>query len=213
MKGGSLVTRKFEFERMKVKPSHRFVVIKCEKNHSWRINILHLLYHDRWCPYCNIHKCQKFLRSISENLFKVKFPIEVSLRKAYGINQEVIEKKINYQGEDFFFNINVGMLRFDIYNEELRYLKRNGKENSFKIALEYDGIHHDKFPNYFHKTKEQFCLQKARDYVKDEYAKKFRTILIRIKRSEGFDINRLAKNLDSVQKEILKQFNEQANKI
>lgn len=212
-KGGSLITKKFEFENMKVKPSDRFVIIKCEKNHSWRISILHLLYHDRWCPYCNIYKCQKILQSISEKLFKVKFSIEVSLKKAYGIDQEVVRKRINYLEEEFFFNIKVGMLRFDIYNGEVRFMMQNGKEKSFKIALEYDGIHHDQFPNHFHKEKEQFCLQKARDYVKNEYAEKFKTILIRIKRSEGFDINQLINNPINVQKEILKQFNAKINSL
>ena len=83
---------------------------------------------------------------------------------------------------------------------------QNGEEKSFKIAIEYDGIHHDQFPNYYHKEKEHFCLQKARDYVKNEYSERFKTILIRIKCSEGFDIDQMVINPISVEEEILKQF-------
>jgi len=206
MKGGYLFTKKVEFENLKVKPSNRFVIIKCEKNHFWRISILHLLYHDRWCPHCNLYKCQKFLHSISEKLFKAKFSVEVSLRKAYGIEKEVVREKFNFAEGEFIFNIKVGMLRYDIYNGDLKCKMQNGEEKSFKIAIEYDGIHHDQFPNYYHKEKKHFCLQKARDYVKNEYSERFKTILIRIKCSEGFDIDQMVNNPISVEEEILKQF-------
>ena len=89
----------------------------------------------------------------------------------------------------------------------------NGKEKRVKIALEYDGIQHDRFPNFFHRNEKQFCLQIARDRVKKEFATKYNTILIKIKEIDGFNFEFLKRNFNAVRKEILYQFNEQADKI
>lgn len=50
-------------------------------------------------------------------------------------------------------------LELDCYNEEL------------KIAVEYNGIQHYKFPNPFNKTEEDFIKQVRRDLMKEELCK------------------------------------------
>ena len=60
---------------------------------------------------------------------------------------------------------------------------------------------------YFHDT------GFIRDYVKNDYAVKFKTVLIRIKRIRGFDINYILNNENKVKVEILKQYNNQLKSV
>lgn len=50
-----------------------------------------------------------------------------------------------------------------------------------KIAFEYDGYQHYRFPNVFHKTREEFIEQQNRDKKKDELCRDLGITLIRIK--------------------------------
>ncbi len=198
---------------MKEKPSQRYVDIKCKHGHKWKASVLHLLYHERWCPVCNEYKCQKLLRSFMEKIFGVRFYPEITLKKAYGISKKAVQKTIINKNRKFQFVINIEKLRYDGYYDKILLKGCDGKVSSFRVAFEYDGIHHDEFPNTYHKTLEEFCLQQARDQLKNLEAKHYNTILIRLKRINGFDQNTFKHNPTVVQKEVIRQFNNQVQKF
>ena len=65
------------------------------------------------------------------------------------------ELKIPVVKTTFMYNNN--RYQFDGYNEE------------HKIAFEYHGIQHYKYPNYWHKTEELFKQAQQRDKIKEQY--------------------------------------------
>ncbi len=150
-KHGKLITTEKEFEDIDEIISRRYVSIKCQDDHSWAVIVSNLLYRKSWCPYCFQLKCQEYLLEYMEAIFGKKFS-QITLTKAYGLRYE--------PGE--------GMLKFDGYNENTII---KGKE--FKVACEFDGRQHDKYPNYFHKSLEEYeyaqknDIKKIRDMIKN----------------------------------------------
>jgi hypothetical protein len=67
----------------------------------------------------------------------------------------------------------------------------------FNVLLEYNGEHHYKYLEYFHKTKEEFDEQQKRDQIKREYCKQNNIKLIEI---PYWDFKNIEKILD---KELL----------
>jgi hypothetical protein len=65
------------------------------------------------------------------------------------------------------------LLQLDGFNEELR------------LAFEYDGLQHYKFPNHYHRSKKQFLAQQERDRLKDIICKDNNVKLIRVKEVSG----------------------------
>jgi hypothetical protein len=59
-------------------------------------------------------------------------------------------------------------LELDVFNSDLM------------IALEYDGIHHRKFTEFFHKSEQDFIEQQERDKFKEEKCKELGIVLIRV---------------------------------
>lgn len=59
-------------------------------------------------------------------------------------------------------------LELDVFNSDLM------------IALEYDGIHHRKFTEFFHKSEQDFIEQQERDQYKEERCKELGITLIRV---------------------------------
>ena len=66
-------------------------------------------------------------------------------------------------------------LELDMYNEDL------------KLALEYDGVHHRKFTEFFHKTEQDFFNQQDRDQFKEERCRELGIILIRVPDTVKYD--------------------------
>lgn len=66
-------------------------------------------------------------------------------------------------------------LELDMYNADL------------KLALEYDGIHHRKFTEFFHKKEQDFIDQQDRDQFKEEKCKELGIILIRVPDTVKFE--------------------------
>lgn len=56
-----------------------------------------------------------------------------------------------------------------------------------KLLVEYNGLQHYEFPNYFHKTKKQFLAQKFRDRIKKEMAEQHGYNFIVVKYDEYLD--------------------------
>lgn len=78
--------------------------------------------------------------------------------------RKIIEEKLGVKfvssRPSFLKNPETGRcLELDLYNESL------------KLAFEVQGIQHYQFPNYFHKTKEEFMEQIRRDRYKKEVCK------------------------------------------
>jgi len=180
---GSLKTTKKQLDSMKY-PSQDYVDIECKEGHLFKTQILHLLYHNNWCPTCNERFCHKITRLYMESIFNSKFP-ETSFKRTYGLSTD--------KG---------GLLRWDGYNSKVKV-----NDRVFRIAFEYDGIQHDRFPNPFHKSVEDFERQQESDKMKNNIAKdeKFKTIIIRLKSVNGFD----RKDIHRFQREIMSQFFDQ----
>lgn len=66
-------------------------------------------------------------------------------------------------------------LELDMYNEDL------------KLALEYDGVHHRKFTEFFHKTEQDFTEQKERDEYKENKCRELGITLIRVPDTVKYD--------------------------
>jgi len=190
-KHGKLLTKEKEFEDMEDIISRRYVSLKCQEGHSWLVIVSNLLYRKSWCPYCYQLKCQEYLLKYMKVVFGKKLS-QTTLTKAYGLRYK--------PGE--------GMLKFDGYNECVII---NRKE--FKIACEFDGKQHDKYPNYFHNSLEEFEYAQKNDLKKNKHANDHKTILIRIKEVYGFNKKCFEKNPKKVIKEIIKQFNEQVQNL
>ncbi|MFX1489702.1 MAG: hypothetical protein ACFFBI_11175 [Promethearchaeota archaeon] len=178
----TLLTSKQDFLEMSEKPSARMVEVRCEHGHSWTIRVYDLLFKGRWCPGCMEPSTQKVMRLFMESIFGGSFP-ETSLMQTFGIGRD--------QG---------GSLRFDGYNGEI---KINGK--NYKVAFEYDGSQHDIWPNPYHRTRSQFKRQQFNDQRKNDIARDFGIVLIRLKEIDGFDYY----HLHRFEREILEQFYQQ----
>lgn len=61
-----------------------------------------------------------------------------------------------------------------------RCLELDGFCPELMLALEYNGIQHYRWPNYFHKTREEFTAQRERDQIKVEKCIENNICLIRI---------------------------------
>jgi cell division protein FtsI/penicillin-binding protein 2 len=66
-------------------------------------------------------------------------------------------------------------LELDVFNADLM------------IALEYDGVHHRKFTEFFHKSEQDFIEQQERDRFKEEKCKELGITLIRVPDTVKFD--------------------------
>lgn len=56
-----------------------------------------------------------------------------------------------------------------------------------KVLIEYDGIQHFEYPNFFHRNKNEFLEQQLRDKIKDKLAKENGWNLIRFSYKEQID--------------------------
>ena len=69
-----------------------------------------------------------------------------------------------------------------LLNKETGYhLELDGYCKKLKLAFEYDGIQHQKYPNPFHRDLSDFNRQRKRDKIKNRRCKSHKVILIRIK--------------------------------
>lgn len=181
-KEGKMLTIEEEFNLLNNNQSKRLIRIMCKKNHKWLVRVSDLIYPPhRWCPMCSENYAQKAMRKSMEEIFSVEFP-ETSLNRAYGLSKD-----------------HGGFLRFDGYNDNV-----NIKGKRYKVAFEYDGLQHDIWPNKYHKNEAEFKLQRKRDKRKMQIAEKNQTIIIRLKKKNGFDID----TAKTFHLEIEKQFEE-----
>jgi hypothetical protein len=66
-------------------------------------------------------------------------------------------------------------LELDVFNQDLM------------LALEYDGVHHRKYTEFFHKSEQDFIEQQERDRYKDEKCKELGITLIRVPDTVKYD--------------------------
>lgn len=194
-KGGVLITKKQEWQKMKNAPSHRLVRVQCENHHkSWKVRVRDL-FSSRWCPHCQTSFCQRVLEKYLEKIlshiagYDIKTKSECFLFKCFNIRKD--------RG---------GLMKFDVFIKQATLSGRYKGQSKYKrviisIAAEYDGIHHDKYPNPIHNDFAQFNTQKMRDQLKDSLTIKKNCIIIRIKSLYGFN----AKTKNKFQREIIRQ--------
>ena len=95
-------------------------------------------------------------------------------------------------------NFQMSDLHGSILNKETGYrLELDGYCPKLKLAFEYDGIQHYKYPNPFHRDLRDFNRQRKRDGIKNRRCKSHKVILIRIK----YDIPDLEKYIKGELKE------------
>ena len=104
------------------------------------------------------------------------FKTEISCRK-------LLEQKLNIILNKTKIKINHKWYEFDGYNKEC------------KIAFEYHGIQHYKYPNYWYKTREEFEAALQRDKEKENYCKKNNIQLIIIPYYERKNIETFIANI------------------
>ncbi len=123
---------------------------KCEKSHEWCA-----MYNDiqqgKGCPECTEGRYEEICRWYFEKIFKQKF------------NKIKLSKLIPYYN---------GQMHLDGFTI-VRFL-----ENQIKLAFEFNGIQHDEFPNFFHKTYQDFLEQQRYDNEKKELCEDNRINLI-----------------------------------
>lgn len=66
---------------------------------------------------------------------------------------------------------------------------------SKNVLVEYDGVQHFEYPNFFHKSRKDFEEQVARDRLKDQLAKDNSWNLIRIKYTEDVSYGNIFRKL------------------
>jgi len=98
--------------------------------------------------------------------------------------RKILEKILGFLFLPYSFKDFDGQLfKWDGYNEEC------------KIAFEYNGEQHYKFPNYYHRTEEEFIMQIERDTRKLKYALKNGIKLITIPYTEKNNLEEYIKTL------------------
>jgi hypothetical protein len=80
-------------------------------------------------------------------------------RQCRHVLETMFKKPFAKHRPDFLRNITGNNLELDCYNEDL------------KLAVEYNGIQHEKYTPYFHKNKEAFLNQRYRDELKRRMCK------------------------------------------
>ncbi len=64
--------------------------------------------------------------------------------------------------------------------KEVRYFEFDGFNKALNLAVEYQGIQHYQYPNWFHKTQTEFDLALNRDRLKREYCKNNNILLLEV---------------------------------
>ncbi|MHA1658344.1 MAG: hypothetical protein ACTSUT_04375 [Promethearchaeota archaeon] len=154
-KGGKLLSEEYIH-------SHSKVLVECNKGHRWLVTPTNLK-SGTWCPECSNGKYEKIIRWYFEQIFSyikgfsIKFPVtmicDIINFKAFK------EMPIRYRG------LHIELMHFDGYS----VVEINGI--IFKIAFEYNGEQHYKFPNIFHDDTKEGKIKYERQILLDEYKK------------------------------------------
>ncbi len=128
-----------------------------------------------WCPLCSQNEYERICRWYFEQIFKSKFP-----------NTKISQILPSYKGN----------MHLDGYS----VLIINGVR--IKLAFEFNGIQHDEFPNYFHKTYQEFVQQQMWDREKEDLCNKNGIILTIV--PQKIDIN--MSHPDIIQNYIIREF-------
>jgi hypothetical protein len=114
----------------------------------------------------NVSNLSKLVKEYPENTNKRRSRGETICCK---VMQNIYNKPFKTCRPNWLKNPETGHnLELDCYNEEL------------KIAIEYNGSQHYKFPNSFHSSKEKFIQQVRRDKYKAKMCEKFGVYLISV---------------------------------
>lgn len=73
------------------------------------------------------------------------------------------------------------------YDKTGKNLELDAFNSDLMIALEYDGVHHRKFTEFFHKSEQDFIEQQERDKFKEDKCKELGITLIRVPDTVKYD--------------------------
>ena len=153
----------------------------CEQNHPPFRNNPANIRRGQWCPICSSKegKFENIIRWYFEKIFGVAFP-EMYLRDLnlkytkMKIKLDLLKKKdkiklvgydVIYNNDNNKFKIYKGKMRFDGYAEVIIH------GQLMKIAFEYNGIQHYKYPNYWFEESPDH-LKAWLKYIKRDQTKK-----------------------------------------
>ncbi|TFG21635.1 MAG: hypothetical protein EU529_12960 [Promethearchaeota archaeon] len=160
---------------------------------TWNTNA-HRLQQGYWCSVCSQGENEQICRWYFEQIFNKSFP-KTQLSKVI----RIVNEKMYNETELDILNRLIKYGHFDGYAE----LKLNRK--SIKLAFEYNGPQHYRFPNHVHKTKEKFNYQRFLDQMKQKVcdAEENKIVLIVF----PFFIDERMDNPEIIQNYIVKEFN------
>ena len=211
-KGGKLVSTEYINNITKM-------LWKCEKGHEWKANWGSIKNSNSWCAICarkakpDIIELQNFAKSKKGKLLSTtyidnsnKLLWECKETHQWEANWGHIKNSNTWCPECASFKTELRCKellesKFGFTLTKTRFLydsKRyewDGYNEDHKIAFEYHGYQHYIYPNYFHKTEEQYLKARQRDIEKVQYAKENNIKLIIIPYTEE-------KNLEQYIEEI-----------
>lgn len=200
--------------------SHTKTLWQCDKGHQWEARF-NSIKNGTWCPRCSgkmkitIEQLQEHAKSKNGKLISTTYKnsntkllweceklhqfelnwnsiqsrqtwcSECSRFKIEKLCKEILEKLLKCEFKKKRFNFGGQQFEFDGYNEER------------KIAFEYHGIQHYEFPNYWHKTEEEFKRNQLSDDFKEQYALENNIRLIIIPYTQNNNLEKYIQNLIS----------------
>ena len=205
-RGGTLITTSFQWNRMEEYPSNRNIKIRCSKGHTFSLIVTSLLNKRSWCYECRELKCESIACMFMDKIFDIKFIRQANLGEIFNLPKRYSKEVICDIKRSFRHRVIITRQTFDCY-AVVRIQGTNiyGEilEVMIKLALEYDGIQHDKYVKNLHRGKiENYYKQRCRDIAKEGTACENNTIIIRIKESKGYYLS----TLNDFHTEIVRQF-------
>jgi hypothetical protein len=190
-KGGLLISTGYVKAIQKVK-------WQCERLHQWEAAWNSVKNLGTWCPVCYSEDSKPKLSSMHERAKEnngvllstefidsyTKLLWECSNKHQWKAHWSDIKKGTwcpvcsAFKSESLCVTHAEGLYGIPFKKKRIRYsdhsykfLEFDGYNEDYKIAIEYNGIQHYKFPNFWHKSEEEFNDQQNRDQLKREYCK------------------------------------------
>ncbi|MHA1894128.1 MAG: hypothetical protein ACTSX4_06485, partial [Candidatus Helarchaeota archaeon] len=192
-KGGKLLS---EYINAKTK-----VNVQCDNEHIWPA-LPDNIKQGHWCPYCSKGKGERIIRWYFEQIFS--YFIKRSIEFPTTMICDVLKCTNIINIPNKFKELHIELMHFDGYSKILF------NNILYKIAIEYNGIQHYIFPNWYHKNTSEgyvkFLLQKLRDEFRRWICGQTNIILIEF----PYDVDERMRHPKKIQRFII---NELRNKL
>lgn len=160
---------------------YNFIISQWKYNRLAFLFVLSLIFLLIYYIYINYIKEEDVEKSnykneniVLNNFVKSKIKKKKRIPKKHETRCKIILEKLF---KTSFITIRPDFLKYDKTGKNLELDMFN---QDLMIALEYDGIHHRKYTEFFHKSEQDFIEQKERDKFKEEKCKELGITLIRV---------------------------------